>query len=256
VVEKLQKQAGTPLWFRGAGLAVHDLVPSLYRHPGLSRQDEFEALEKQLLGRFRQRSIPYHTRNLADYWEAIFFMQHYGVPTRLLDWTENPLTALHFALMTAPLVAGLNSGAPVRYARQAAVWVLDPYLWNRSALARISYDGGPFTPGDADLRVYSAETTALPTDSFPVALYGAHNSARIVAQQGVFVTFGAKRVPMQALVRQGRFPRKALSRIVVQGSQILEMRKSLLNQGITESTVFPDLDGLAREIKRHFGFEA
>jgi hypothetical protein len=34
-----------------------------------------------------------------------------------------------------------------------------------------------------------------------------------------------------------------------------QMRNSLLNQGITESTVFPDLEGLARETKRHFGFE-
>jgi len=38
-------------------------------------------------------------------------------------------------------------------------------------------------------------------------------------------------------------------------SVILPMRKSLLNHGITESVVFPDLEGLAREIKRVFGFE-
>ena len=58
-------------------------------------------LEKLLLARFQQRSIPFHSRSLADSWEWLFFMQHYGVPTRLLDWSESPLMALFFAVTLA-----------------------------------------------------------------------------------------------------------------------------------------------------------
>lgn len=46
--------------------------------------------------RFRQRSIPFSDRSLQDDWEALFFMQHYRVPTRLLDWSENPFISFHF----------------------------------------------------------------------------------------------------------------------------------------------------------------
>ena len=41
-----------------------------------------ETLERQLMVRFRQRSIPLHNRVLTDEWDMLFFMQHYGVPTR------------------------------------------------------------------------------------------------------------------------------------------------------------------------------
>jgi hypothetical protein len=54
-----------------------------------------------LVMRFRQRTIPLHSRDLSDEWDALFFMQHYGVPTRLLDWTENPFIAFYFAVMSA-----------------------------------------------------------------------------------------------------------------------------------------------------------
>ncbi len=253
LVERLQRRAGHPLWFRGSGIAKHPLVPSLYRHPRLTLPADSQELERQLMTRFRQRGLPYHSRNLSDDWEALFFMQHYGVPTRLLDWTENPLTGLHFALMSAPSRAGRIQ--TLRYIKPAAIWVLDPEVWNQAALEHVSYTGGPLTPGDEALKGYSPSSTATAMNTHPVALYGAHNSPRIVAQQGVFTIFGTNRIPMEKLVRNGTIPSTALFCIVLHPSRIQPMRRSLLNQGITESTVFPDLEGLARETKRHFGFE-
>ncbi len=254
IVQTLQRRAGHPLWFRGTTDMEYPLEPSLYRHPKEHSQDQFRELERQLMTRFRQRSIPYHSRNLLDDWEAQFFMQHYGVPTRLLDWTESPFVGLHFALMP-PLGVRARRGRPAS-PKSAAVWVLDPVAWNRAALKHISYTGAPLTPGDEGLKGYSHRDSAVAMSIYPVALYGAHNSARIVAQQGVFTIFGTSRESMEELVRnRDTFPSDALRCIVIHPSRILPMRKSLLNQGVTESAVFPDLEGLARETKRHFGFE-
>ena len=46
-----------------------------------------------------------------DEWNMLFFMQHYGVPTRLLDWTENPLIALYFAVMSSPFTVETKKDA-------------------------------------------------------------------------------------------------------------------------------------------------
>jgi hypothetical protein len=254
LVEQLQRKAACPLWYRGCGRASYHLAPSLYRHPSLRDASDLADLERQLMTRFRQRSIPYHTRNLSDDWDALFFMQHYGVPTRLLDWTENPLIALHFALMLAPRRPRRRRG--LEYQEAAAVWILHPQAWNRSALSRLSYAAGPLTPGDEALKGYSPIAAAGARSNYPVALYGAHNSSRIVAQQGVFVIFGRDKTPMEKLDRRHGFSGRELTKVTILRSRIPAMRRSLLNDGITESVVFPDLEGLARETKRHFGFEA
>jgi hypothetical protein len=253
VVQQLQRRARHPLWFRGATSAGHELEPSLYRHPKNNSDAEFQELERQIMTRFRQRSIPYHSRSLTDDWEALFFMQHYGVPTRLLDWTENPFVALHFALMSPRHRAGRRRTAKQK---SAAVWVLDPVAWNQGALQHVSYKGGPLTAGDENLKGYSPRDRTAEMSTYPVALYGAHNSARIVAQQGVFTIFGTSRDSMQSLVHDEKFPTDSLSCILFHPTRIRTMRNALLNQGVTESAVFPDLEGLARETKRHFGFEA
>jgi hypothetical protein len=253
LVEALQRKAGYSLWYRGCGRETDKLLPSLYRHPLLKQASEFVDLERQLMTRFRQRSIPYHARELRDELETLFFMQHYGVPTRLLDWTENPLIALHFALMSAPCRARTRGAR--RYKEAAAVWILDPHLWNRSALSHITYKGGPLAQGDEALNGYSPSTTGS-IGKYPVALYGAHNSARIVAQQGVFTIFGGERAPMEKLIGHSPFNGRELIKVSILAVRIAQMRKSLLNHGMTESVVFPDLEGLARETKRHFGFEA
>src|ERR1035438_5355055 len=146
LVDALQAKAEQSLWYRGCGKSTHQLQPTLYRHKRKKKISELSSLELQVITRFRQRSIPFHDRFLLDDWDALFFMQHYGVPTRLLDWTENPLIALYFALMGASKKR-TKSGKPA-FASNAAVWVFDPVAWNRHALRHVSFEGGVLTPDE------------------------------------------------------------------------------------------------------------
>jgi hypothetical protein len=60
---------------------------------------------------------------------------------------------------------------------------------------------------------------------------------------------------MEKLYEKEEFPEGSLIRVTLESISIASMRKSLLSHGITESVVFPDLEGLALEIKRFFHFE-
>ncbi len=60
---------------------------------------------------------------------------------------------------------------------------------------------------------------------------------------------------MESLITSGRFPQVALTAIIVDAMRVRSMSQSLLDQGITETVVFPDLEGLAKETRRFFGFE-
>jgi hypothetical protein len=254
LIDDFQAKAEHSLWYRGCGKSAYQLQPSLFRHKHKKKIAELSSLELQLMIRFRQRSIPFHDRSLLDDWDALFFMQHYGVPTRLLDWTENPLMALYFAVMSAPFKTKKNG--ELQFATDAAVWVLDPIAWNRKSLQHQSFDGGVLTPGDEALKGYKPAPSYSGMFNHPVGLYGAHNSSRIVAQRGVFTIFGQNTEPMELVCQKHKFPVDCLVKIILRQGELLTIRKSLLKHGVTESVVFPDLDGLAREIRRNFGFEA
>lgn len=252
-VERIQGSTSNSLWYRGVGDIIYKLVPALYRHKKTKGADGLAALERQIMTRFRQRSLPYHDRSLGDDWDALFFMQHYGVPTRLLDWTENPFVALHFALMSSE--STVSTSGKVAFPSDAALWILDPIAWNRHALRHISYSAGVLTPDDDALKGYRPTPGFSGMQNLPVAIYGAHNSPRIVAQQGVFTVFGREASAMEDAFAKDTFPSGCLAKIVFAKSAIPAIKKSLLSHGMTESVVFPDLEGLARETKRIFGFE-
>jgi hypothetical protein len=125
LVEELQSKAASSLWLRGCGKRTYCLIPTLYRHDTKRDKEELETLERQLMVRFRQRSIPLHNRSLADEWDMLFFMKHYGVPTQLLDWTENSFVAFHFAVMTSPFSVMRKKGKvppELSFSSDAAIW--------------------------------------------------------------------------------------------------------------------------------------
>ncbi|WP_154234703.1 FRG domain-containing protein [Burkholderia pseudomallei] len=251
-VERLNGLSNDPIWFRGTGKASYALMPGLYRHSQKKTVHEIAKLERDTMIRFRQRSIPFSDKPLQDDWEALFFMQHYRVPTRLLDWSENPFISFYFAVMSAKFTVKKNT---LSFVDDAAVWVLDPIKWNRHALSHQSFDGGILVTKDTELVGYQPQTTFTKMNNHPVALYGAHNSPRIVAQRGVFTIFGQNLSSMEAAYDTAGFPEEALLKIVLDKSILPALRKSILSYGITESVVYPDLDGLAQEIRRDFGFE-
>lgn len=87
------KVEGDILWFRGQGRAEWGLEPFIARSAGDPIETEFVYYK-----RFLQNASRIIDQIPLDEWGWLFLMQHYGIPTRLLDWSENPLVALYFAV--------------------------------------------------------------------------------------------------------------------------------------------------------------
>jgi hypothetical protein len=250
LIEQLvaDKQAA---WFRGVGRTSHGLMPSLYRHPTVTDVEELVALERKIIQRFRERSIPYQSAPVVirEDWDLLFLMQHFGVPTRLLDWTESPYIGLFFALNSAPLDPG-----SLQPTEPAAVWALSPVAWNKHALADIGFDEGILSVGMKPLEPWTPGPDAEYMRVFPVAMYGLHNSPRIVAQRGVFTIFGKSTDSFDEVYEAGGYPAETLLKVEVPATAILPLLEQLSAVGITDSMIYPDLEGLARELKRFYGF--
>lgn len=244
------------LWYRGTGDSSHKLIPSLFRHKTIKSQAGLKTLELDLNETFEMRSLPYtESRTWAkDEWEQLFFMQHFRIPTRLLDWSGSPLVSLHFA------ATSVETDKHGRATTDAAVWVLDPHAWNQAAYADTGFSGGVLSAKDSWLKRYSPSEVytvngALP----PVAIRGVHNSARIVAQQGYFTVFGPQAEALEStyLWRKDSkrvFPNECLRKFVIPKLKIENIRNEIFSLGISESTIYPDLEGLAAELKRNYGF--
>ncbi|MBC7686057.1 MAG: FRG domain-containing protein [Bdellovibrionales bacterium] len=256
-VDKLGCTSRT-LWYRGIGNIEHKLIPSLFRHKSANTKAEFATLEADLNETFRMRSFPYTEsfRWLDGEWDQLFFMQHYRLPTRLLDWSGSPLVALHFALTSASIDAsGLAES-------DAAVWVLDPNAWNSAVYAGTRFKGEVLSPKDSRLARYTPkEVYDSSTNYSPVAMRGAHNSARIVAQQGFFTIFGPEKSAMEKIFLEQKndagaqmFPSNCLTKLIIPRANIENMKKEMFALGISEATIYPDLEGLAIELKRICGF--
>ncbi|CAN7469886.1 FRG domain-containing protein [Pararhizobium sp. LjRoot238] len=235
-------------WYRGSGKDSHHLVPSLFRHPKRKTPDELHKLEKDLASTFAQRSPPFVQQSFEDEWERMFYMQHYGIPTRLLDWTESPFVALYFALTTC---ARGKSNKP---SDNVAIWMLDPSEWNKSALSDISYAGGILDSKREQVKSYSPNAELDERKNTPIMIYGTHNSARIVAQRGMFALFGKSTDSMDVSYEDQTFTDGTLQKIVILKDDVDKVATSLFRKGISDSTVYPDLFGLSLELRRHFGF--
>jgi FRG domain len=213
-------------WFRGHSDVHWALLPGLYR-TGATARDEYQFRDE-----FRLRAHPYLSETtyppVTD-WDWYFLMQHYGLPTRLMDWTESSLVGLFFAVRE-PLDR-----------IDGCVWMLDPWAVARSAgLGDLIFDH--LNPRSAAHLppVWGNE----PLPDYPITMQPSFNSRRITAQRGMFTIHGSSRKPLES------DPSLAgcLTKIIVRRGAKDRLREQLSTAGISECTVFPELSGLCREL--------
>jgi hypothetical protein len=225
-------------WFRGHGKASWSLEPGWYRPADPVRGIGAEYYnEATLLENFRLRAPTYLERFPGTDWEWLFLMQHYGLRTRLLDWTESSLIALYFAIRD-------NAGD-----MDAAVWVMNPWWLNRQTFGEYVL----FPADDPRVNEHSPVRTGQQLKGkLPLAITPIRASQRIAAQRGVFTIHGTERGALDRMAgRKGR-DRPCLRRIVIPSAHIATVHRELAISGISESLIFPELSGLCREIKTGF----
>lgn len=223
------------VWFRGEPKSDTPLVPKLCR----LRRDGRTRDENKLLQFFRMKAPifavgPCPDRKATDQW--LFLAQHVGLPTRLLDWTESALVGLHFAVLEA----------------EPVVWMLNPIELNRLSVTAGQESTGSefpltwFHPANGinigSINIRGAWELDGPGVSLPVAIQPTNIHPRMSVQRSCFTVQGKDK---GSLVN--RVP-DLLKRYDVEPGCREGIQRDLGLLGISHSTVFPDLDGLAREL--------
>jgi len=241
-------------WFRGESKDHGHLVPKLYRDIEDDEKDNIEKRQEKERNYFLE--FQRRARALAptiapnDLWSWYFLIQHYGGPTRLLDWTQDATIALFFALDTEreskndPIVVILSPT------------VLADYAFKELEMER-SLKSSVLYPGDSPTERWVANLTTANGQSVddmpksPIALFPPHSDIRITAQRSCFTLFGKE---ANGFYRDGKHivcpccDRKIIHKLVINGRKKEELRKELTRIGITSGKIYPGLDGLCKEI--------
>lgn len=204
----IETHQGNNVVFRGVKDSKFELLPSIGRLPIDSTK--IEEAEETIFKQFREQALPHLSFTPRNDWEWLALAQHHGLPTRLLDWTVNPLVALYFAVeeecrTDSAVYVYADSSSPVE-------------------TTKAEYHN--------PLRFPSEE---------PVLRYiPAHLTPRIIAQSGLFTT--------HQNVTQG-FTSEQIHKIVIPNSLRNKLKQQLYRYGIHRGTVYPGLDGTSAHIK-------
>lgn len=226
ILDEVNEHSKNGSWYRGHSSEKFKLLSGLYRK-GLKSPSDYTSTEKTYYNLFIRDGFLLHGEK--D-WNLLFIMQHHGVQTRLLDWSESFATALFFAY------------SKWDFKENCVVWILNPLQLNKKTL------------GEAKYYLFDEKYEELINEDGPsfndntLALYPVRNSTRIVSQLGMFTLQGKVGKPLEeeeSLVKEG-----ILKKIVLQPNLKEDIENFLKITGVNDYTVFSDLDGLAKQINK------
>ncbi len=240
-------EIGTKLsrsWFRGHSKIFGELTPGIFRKgydsPLRSRRD----IEFDLITKFKLNA-PSLESNLPDYNDHVswlFLMQHHGLPTRLLDWSESILIALYFVVIENKSDDG-------------ELWAMYP-----DALNERSGFFGIALPNSRKLRYLASkpvrnnpeelkeELKLKEIPKYPLAIQPSMNFSRMVSQLSVF-TIHPEPLP-NCTIPDLLQEKENIVRYIIPANSKGELLRDLAALGITPRTLRPDLDSLSATLKQ------
>lgn len=214
------------LFFRGQANLNWRIQPGIVRNNPESEQEYFNEILRRYPEEFKEE---------ATFCEKLSRMQHFGIPTRLLDITENPYIALYFACES-----NFEDSGEVR-------------IYSAEEKMKIkNYD-------DIELNKTLGNCLKSKSDVSKenFILRGKYSNRRIRNQKGLFVFCGdiSESSSVEDLEYKYENKNKCLKKtvFVVNGNEKESILKELERLGITEEFVYPDIENSASYLKKKFG---
>jgi hypothetical protein len=229
-------------WFRGESGKVEPLTPKVADIQPNEEMFLLQSFRRKAGGLFPNTP---QRENETDLW--LFLAQHYGVKTRLLDWTEGALIALFFAV---------NRGNS-----DPRIYMLNPHRLNNLASekfkTKIDYPNFPLSWGNRDGgNIWLAWALQEERDKhpdigleLPIAIPATYQDHRMIAQRSCFTIHGKSLRGLDVLLSDA-IPNisEYLITYKISSKASSKITKQLFYLGISAATIFPDLDNLSRDL--------
>lgn len=228
-IQEIKLSEETTLWYRGHSDLLWDLVPSIQRN-GIERKEQI--ITHSFYHSVSQVSDENISITYYDKW--ITKMQHYGLPTRLLDWSYSPLIAIYFATII-PYSECKND---------ACIWILLPSKLNNSqGFGNYIYPIDSHTAIEMIKPAFTEVGENIINDKI-LACFSTNNDLRMYSQQAAFTVHNTTK----KLIDFKDF----LYKIIIPISKIKYFKSTIRTLGITEKFVFPDLEHIAKDILNRY----
>jgi hypothetical protein len=215
-----------PVWYRGQSDSKWGLLSAFTR-------SDLKISEQTLIKKFKQNATLLLNPRPNDDFSWLFLMQHYGVRTRLLDWTESPLTATYFAVVDANNKHNVGN--------DGVLWILLPVELNKHNKIKPKYANEIPSFEDVVLKTYHPESYASETTSvlYPVAAIAPRNNPRMQSQLSVFTISHRDKTSIEEIE-----DKKHIWRYIIPAQYKAVFKAELSLMGISKFQLFPELSSI------------
>jgi len=211
-------------WFRGHANRIWTLTPSALRYDTEHQRDTALYLLADFK-RYAELKLP-NPPSQDEELKWVQLARHYGLPTRLLDWTGNAAIALYFACEDSD-----NDGA---------VYTLQPKDLNRAADSKSHRIFDAYSDAGLIKQYLMLSGARDPRGLQTIAINPVWNSQRIMLQQGAFTLHGSREFALT--VEQA----PSIVRFIIPRGRKQGLRKELERVGINEMSIFPEAEHMCR----------